>query len=63
MKKESYKGYAIQTINGRSYIYGEDEQLKGCTRTDDGKENSAQKAKDRIDAGKVNMLSEIKKGN
>lgn len=57
MKTAEYKGYKIKTdINGDSYIY-RNNILKGCTHSDDNKNNSEKKAKKRIDNNKVNMLN------
>lgn len=57
MKNITCKGLTIETdTQGNSYIY-KDGELKGCTHTDDNKNNSEQKAKLRIDSGKLNLLN------
>ena len=65
MKTTNYKGFKIETFNGTSYIFLND-SLKGCTSTDYitdepggieiGINNSEEKARKRIDSGKVNFI-------
>ncbi len=50
-----YKGYTLETINGSTYIY-KDNDLKGCTHSDLKLNNSEEKAKIRIDKGKVKLI-------
>jgi hypothetical protein len=50
-----YKGYTLETVNGSTYIY-KGSELKGCTHSDLKLDNSVEKAKVRIDNGKVNMI-------
>lgn len=52
---KEYKGYQMEIINGSAYIY-KDSILLGCCHTDINKENSLEKAKTRIDSGKINSL-------
>jgi len=51
-----YKGYILQTINGSTYIY-KGSELMGCAHSDLKLNNSEEKAKVRIDKGKVNTIS------
>lgn len=50
-----YKGYTLETVNGSTYIY-KGSELMGCTHSDLKLDNSVEKAKVRIDNGKVNMI-------
>lgn len=58
---KTYKGYTLQTVNGSTYIY-KDNDLKGCTHSDGQLNNSEAKAIVRIDRGTVNMLQAMKEG-
>ena len=51
-----YKNYILKTTNGSTFIY-KDSELMGCTHSDFKSGNSVEKAKVRIDKGKVNMIS------
>ena len=55
MTTTTYKTYIIQTIGNSSFI-NKDGQLIGATYSDEGKNNSIEKAKKRIDNGKVNLI-------
>lgn len=50
-----YKGYALQTVNGSTYIY-KGSELMGCTHSDLKLNNSEVKAKIRIDKGQLNII-------
>jgi len=52
---KQYKGYTLQTVNGSTYIY-KDNELKGCTHSDLRLDNSEDKAKIRIDSGKLKLI-------
>jgi hypothetical protein len=56
MKAITYKGFKIETTNGSSYIYL-DGELLGCTHSDHRLDNSADKAKKRIDNNTINLVN------
>jgi hypothetical protein len=56
MKAITYKGFKIETTNGSSYIYLNGELL-GCTHSDYRLDNSADKAKKRIDNNTINLVN------
>jgi len=56
---EEYKGYIVSENKERGigYIYSSDHLLMGMVQADEGKDNAIEKAKARIDSGKINNVT------